>query len=420
MAYIPFIYFTLLLLWHVNKPDMRFGAGAMSLLCVDISAFFSILLHVRNLYGDMGCNPYALTGWGVALYCILWTIVLYPILQLDKKEIRMEVTKSSLLSFLCVLFIVCVGIYIVGTGVVGKIIDGLATTRSEAYDAAMSNDKIYQSQRRFWLWIPQIVFNASPLCLLLWFVAETILPQRLWIRMGLLCSSMLLMVYAYANGGRAQLIWFIEIFLILYAYFLPVMSHTKKMTILSIGGVVGVFAFVGLLIITLSRFDSSATDYALNSFLGYAGQNLNNFCACLPYVDMGHVYGERMMPLITFLKTGMPYNLLEYYSFLEMQYPIQVNVFFTMFGGTLMDLGIIGLLVYLFFYWGIAKHMAAPQDGVLQTPQILLFALIVCVPVRGLYGYPFTTTDGTLYLMLVFALYFLFKYTLVYDKKRII
>lgn len=420
MAYIPFIYFTLLLLWHVNKPDMRFGAGAMSLLCVDISAFFSILLHVRNLYGDMGCNLYALTFLGVALYCILWTIVLYPILQLDKKEIRMEVTKSSLLSFLCVFFIVCVGIYIVGTGVIGKIIDGLTTTRSEAYDASMSNDKIYQSQRRFWLWIPQIVFNASPLCLLLWFVAETISPQRLWIRMGLLCSSMILVVNAYAGGGRAHLLWFVETFMILFAYFVPMMSRKKKLTILSIGGVVGLVAFAGLLIITLSRFESSVTDYALNSLIGYAGQNVNNFCACLPYIDAGHLYGERMMPLITFLKTGMPYDMFEYYSFLGMQYPIQVNVFFTMFGGALMDLGVVGLLVYLFFYWGIAKHMAAPQDGVLQTPQILLFALIVCVPVRGLYGYPFTTTNGTLYLMLVCALYFLFKYTFVYDKKRII
>ena len=154
MAYIPFIYFTLLLIWHINRRDMRFGAGAMTVLCVDISAFFSIILDVRNLYGDFGCNPYALSLGGVLLYCTLWTIVLYPIMRLDTKDIRMEITKPELLNLLCVVVIICVLFYIIATGAISLIKEKLTTSRAEAYSDSMDNSKIYQSQRLFWLWIP--------------------------------------------------------------------------------------------------------------------------------------------------------------------------------------------------------------------------------------------------------------------------
>lgn len=421
MAYIPFIYFTILLLWHIHRRDMRFGAGAMSLLCVDISAFFSIILDVRNLYGDFGCNPYALSIGGVLLYCTLWTIVLYPIMRLDKKDIRMEVVKSEFLRFLSIVAIICVIIHIIGTGAISTLQERLFVSRGEAYDISMDNNKpIYQSQRRFWLWIPQIFASASPLCLLLWFISMTILPQPLWIRMGLFLSSLLVVLQAYAGGGRAQLIWFVETFAIYFCYFSNAMPRKRKAYVLTAGIAFSVVLLIGLLAITLSRFDSTATDYALNSIIGYAGQNLNNFCACLPYVDMGHIYGERMLPLITFLRTGQPYDMLEYYSFLGQQYPIPVNVFFTMFGGALMDMGVIGLCIYLCLYLIITNHMASPRNQVLSSPQILMFALVVCVPVRGLYGYPFTTINGTLYLFLVFFSYILFRFTFKFGKRKII
>ena len=420
MAYIPFIYFTLLLLWHINRRDMRFGAGAMSLLCVDVSAFFSIILDARNLYGDFGCNPFAITIGGVLLYCALWTVVLYPIMRLDKKDIRMEVIKPELLNLLCIVVIICVLFYVIATGAIGLIQEKLTTSRVEAYSASMDNSNIYHSQRLFWLWIPMIFANASPLCLLLWFISITISPTPLWIRTGLLISSLFLVLSAYAGGGRAQLIWFIEMFAIYYCYFSQEIPQKRKVNVLTAGIIIAVVLFIGLLAITVSRFDSNAPDYALNSFIGYAGQNLNNFCACLPYVDMGHIYGERMLPLTTFLRTGQPYDMFEYYSFLSQHYPMQVNVFFTMFGGALMDMGVIGLCVYLCLYLFIVKRYALPKNQVLSLPKILMFAMVVCVPVRGLYGYPFTTTNGTLFLLTIFALYFVFRYTFKYDKHKII
>lgn len=399
---------------------MRFGAGAMTLLLVDLQSLFSVILDVRNLYGYFGCNPFALTLGGVMLYCVLWTILLFPILQLDRKDICMKITKPKLLHSLCIVTIVCVLIYIFGTGSVGKIIEKLATTRAEAYEVSMDNSQFYQGKRQFWLWIPMIFANASPLCLLLWFLSETIAPQPLWIRIGLLLASSFLMVSAYAGGGRALLIWYVQIFVIFFAYFANLIPAHKKKWILILLVIIGVSAFVGLLSITLSRFDANATDYAFDSFVGYAGQNLNNFCACLPYSNIEFLFGDRVAPLTTFLSTGKPYDMEEFYGELSMFYPLQVNVFFTVFGDVLMDTGVIGLGMYLLLYLLFAKLFVLPRHHVLSTQQILMFALIVCIPVYGMYSYPFVRTTSTLYQLTLFALYVLFRYSFKYGKHKII
>lgn len=419
MAYIPLIYFTLLFVLHMQN-NVRFGAGAMTLLLVDLQSLFSVILDVRNLYGYFGCNPFALTLGGVMLYCVLWTILLFPILQLDRKDICMEITKPKLLHSLCIVTIVCVLIYILGTGSVGKIIEKLATTRAEAYEISMDNSQFYQGKRQFWLWIPMIFANASPLCLLLWFLSETIAPQPLWIRIGLLLASSLLMVFAYAGGGRAQLIWYVQIFVIFFAYFANLIPAHKKKWILIFLVIIGVSAFVGLLSITLSRFDANATDYAFDSFVGYAGQNLNNFCACLPYSDIEFLFADRVAPLTTFLSTGKPYDMKEFYGELSMFYPLQVNVFFTVFGDVLMDTGIIGLGMYLLLYLLFANYLVLPRNNVLYTPQILMFALLVGVPVYGLYSYPYIRTTGTLYQLTLLVLYILFRYSFKYGKRKLI
>ena len=186
LAYIPFIYFTLWLILHLINPKMRFGAGAMSLIWIDISALFSIILDARNLYGEWGCNDYALSFSGIALYCLLWTVVLFPLTQLDKKELTISITKEKLFSFLCVFLIICTAIYIIATGAFTNIMEKLSMARHEAYSDSMDMSKIYKGKGQFLLWIPLVISNSWPLLLLCWFVSFCVCVQSFWIRIGLL------------------------------------------------------------------------------------------------------------------------------------------------------------------------------------------------------------------------------------------
>lgn len=411
MASIPFIYFTLWLIAHLRRKDMRFGAGAVALLWIDISSFFSVLLDIRNLYGDWGCNDYAISLGGVLLYCLLWTIVLYPLTRLDNKDIRLSVRKQKLFRYLCIFFIVCGAIYIFGSGAYANIIENLQSSRSDAYDSSIDNSSIYSGKRQILLWIPMIVSKSWPLLLLCWFISVSICPQSVWVRFGLLVLSMFLMISGYAGGGRAQIIWWMITFIIYYCLFSPFIEAPKRKIIIGLFGGFTAIGIGGIAAITLSRFDASVAGYAIDSIIGYAGQPLNNFCSLLPYSDSFHLYSDRIFPLTNFLLTHQPYDMKEYYEFLGGIYPIQVNVFFTIFGCILMDIGYIGLLVFLLIYYIITQEICINKTDI-EFSHLIVLAILFCFPVRGLFGWPFLgQLTESLGIFFSIGLYIIFKYT---------
>jgi oligosaccharide repeat unit polymerase len=238
--------------------------------------------------------------------------------------------------------------------------------------------------------------------------------------MGLLISSLFMMISAYAGGGRAQLVWWIITFFIYFFLFLPNMNKQQKIMGFGMSTIAGIGIIVGILSITLSRFDSSAQDYALNSIIGYAGQSLNNFCAVLPYTDLSHIYLDRTFPLTNLLINHQIYNLHDYYDFLSSYYPLQVNVFFTVFGCLLMDIGWLGLIIYLTVYILVFKYIFLNTDSHIDMSRLCILTIMICFPVRGIFGFPFSGHMNTLYILLSIGLYLLFKYHVKYGNKTIL
>ncbi len=417
MAYIPFIYFTTWLILHLRKPNMRFGAGAMSLLWIDVCSAFQILLDRRDLYGDFGCNDYAISLAGVIFYCILWTIILYPLTQLDHKELQIHINKTQLFHYLCIFLVLCGLLYIIGLDAPSKIMYKLQGSRLAAYNRSMDDSATYHSQQLFWLWIPMVFTKMWPFLLLCWFISFSLCKQSAWIRFGLLFTSTYIAISAFAGGGRAQILWWGLTFLIYYCLFRPQIEPYKRKIIFALFSGLGTIGSLGFIAITISRFDSSVSDYALDSFIGYAGQPLNNFCAFLPYVDIAHLYPSRLFPLTNFLMTHRPYNMHDYYNFLGVIYPIRVNVFFTYAGDILTDTGVIGLVVFLLFYIIVTKKILHFSNSKLEFSQLIIIVILFYFPVRGIFSWPFLgQISETLGILMSIGLYILFRYTFKFKK----
>lgn len=420
LAYIPFIYFTLSLIIHLANPKKRFGAGAMSLLWIDISAFFSILLDSKNLYGQFGCNEYAISFTGVLLYCLLWTIILVPILKLDHKDITLEkqLRKPGLFKFVCIFIIICMSIRLLTTDYLAILKEILQSDSSDIYASKLEKDVYSGGANLFWLWIPNIVSSFTVLYLLCWWISITICQQSKLISTCLLLFSSFAMLLEFATGGRAQLIWWIAMFLILYFLFKSALSHKQNKYILVVFSCFFTIVFTGFIIITLSRFDDGASN-AIDSLIGYSGQQLNNFCAILPYVDIAHLYPDRVFPLCQYIINKQPYDMLEYYSFLHDVYPIRMNVFFTLFGSLLIDTGILGLLIFLLLYYVLTAKLNSSND-VINSSSLFMWGLLFCIPVRGLFGWPYTNFSNTLYIWFSIALFILFHYNIKSGNKKIV
>lgn len=412
LTYIPFIYFTLWLIIHLINSKMRFGAGAMSLLWIDISAFFFILLDSKNLYGQFGCNEYAISSLGVFLYCLLWTIVLIPIMKLDSKDyiITSHIDKPELFKYLCWFLVLCMIIHITFKDYHSLLLEKLKSDSVDNYTDSLNAEVYHGGANRFLLWVPNVVSTFYPLYLLCWFISITICKQSKLISLLLLGSSMFAMLVGFAGGGRALLLWWIVTFLIYFHLFKNKFSINQKRTIRIIFLFFASIAFIGMMIITLSRFDDGGTQ-AINSFIGYAGQPVNNFCALLPYVDFAHLYPDRLFPLYQYIVNGEPYDIKQLYSFLSNFYPIQMNVFFTLFGGLLIDTGIVGLVVFILVYVFVSKKLIHSQQNSINIAQLFIWSILFCIPIRGLFGWPFTTYNNSLYIFFSIGLFILFNYT---------
>lgn len=418
LAYIPFIYFTILLICHLTNKNMRFGAGAVSLVWIDISAFFSIWLEKYNLYGQFGCNENAISFAGVLLYCILWTIVLFPLLKLDQKDINIvsTINKPNFFKYLCIFIILCMIIHLL-TMDFSELISQLSIDSSDLYLEKQSRTVYTGGARNFLLWIPNTVASFTVLYNLCWFISLSVCKQSKIVNILLLLSSSISMLVGFASGGRAALLWWTLTFLVFYFFFKPNLSskqvHAINLTFSIFAGI-GLFGFI---IITLSRFDDGANN-ALLSFIGYAGQQLNNFCALLPHIDLSHLYPDRLFPLSQYILTNEPLKLSEYYAFLSSIYPIQVNVFFTLFGELLMDTGIIGLLLFICLYTTIAISISRNRS--IESYQLFVLAILFCIPVRGLFAWPFSNYFESLYLLFSVGLFIIFKYNLKFGQKHLL
>ena len=410
MVYIPFIYFTLMLVWCWHKYH-TIGIGFVSIAWVDISSLFAIVIDARGLYGTMGVNDYAITPIATFIYCFLWTIALLPIAKLDDPDFSLSVRKSQLFTLLCLFICLMVGIQLVFGDFVELLQNGLKLSGAENYDLAKEAEQNYQGRGKYWLWIPTIVSNGFPLILLCWFISLTICPQRKWVTLALILLSTTKMIIGLLSGGRAQIIWWMITFLMLFAFFRRFMSNHHRVLIRNIFIALGSLALVGFLSITFSRFDDS-TDYAIDSLVGYAGQTFNNFCAFLPYSEIYQFRFERTFPLLNLLTHHHHVGLLEYYDMLENEFPIYMSVFFPFFGSAIIDLGWIGISIIYVLYLMCYRYLVLPDRGtnIIDFSSLVIMAVLTGFISQGLFHYPFAYHENTAYAIFSLLLYFIFKY----------
>lgn len=417
MVYVPFIYFTLLLLWYWHKYH-KIGVGFVSIAWIDLSSVFSILIDARGLYGDWGINDYAITPFYTFLYCALWTIVLYPLTKLDRQEYQIRIQKPQLFRLLCYFICISMALLIIFGDIREMITNGINLSGAENYENSHDYSEIYQGKSRYLLWIPTIVSVGYPLTIICWFISISICPQSSFIRWMLLLFSMSKMLTGFLSGGRAELLWWLVTFVMCYVFFRKHLSRRQiiRTRIAFIMG--GVIILVGFLSITFSRFDAG-TDYAIDSLIGYAGQPFNNFCAALPYSEWIKFRPERVMPLTNLIVNHTHMDLNDYYELIADEYPIQINVFFTLFPIVIMDAGIGGLIIYLIIYLLIANHFLLPSKDQtsIDFSALVILALISLYVVQGLFHNPFYNHFNTAYALFSFMLYFVFKYKFIFKSQ---
>lgn len=414
MAYIPFVYFTLLLLF-VWMHTKKWGIFLTVLTYVDTAAFFSILVDKLNLYGDYGCNEYALTWGSILLYCFLWTLLLYPLYRLDTIDFVFTLRKPRLYYFFCWFIVASVFLYLVSADFFSNLKEQIQLSGSDAYDLTQdSKREIYKGTGQFWLWIPMVISTAWPLTLMCWFFNQIYLKEKKLLNILLLACSFAPVLSGLSSGGRGAFVWWLVTFVTYFSFFRKAFSPIMVKRVILVLMMLLFFSLPLFIGITVSRFGTvapTAGNYAWFSIVGYAGQMLNNFSMVLEQDNLSHFFLDRVFPLYNLLANHVIYINSEYYDVLASVYSMQVNVFVTVFGSLLMDVGVIGLILFMLLYFLIYRLFVINDIVRLDFSQCLLFALLLCIPIRGLFGYPFSGHFQSLCIVFTIVLYILFRYS---------
>ena len=166
--------------------------------------------------------------------------------------------------------------------------------------------------------------------------------------------------------------------------------------------------------ITISRFADGEDNGAWFSFIGYAGQMYNNFCVFFEYGRDLPITIERIMPITYKYILGGDFNLFDFYERIESTTGFYAACFYTVIGGLLINVGLIGMMIYLLLYYIIAYRMIKGFNKNPDFSYLIIYSLLLLVPIKGMFDIPFTGISDTLYIFFSIFLFWLFKYTFKY------
>ena len=416
MVWIPFIYFCLLSFYLYRKADNRISPAWILCAFYVISSLMSGLVDIYDLYGDYGINPKELSLSATIFYCAGLTAVLVPFAKLKQSEVEFTLRNPRLFALTCYFICSCIFIYILVNfqDITHALVTDAEEVKAEHY--SQMEDNAARGSQALWMYLPNIFSSAWCLVLLCWFVSITFLHKSLFFNTMLLVSSFVGVLKGALIAGRSAIIYWIFCFAVLFVFFQWYMPASQRRKILISSLVPIGMIIVFFISITVARFAYQEANGTVYSFIGYAGQMYINFCSVFEHAQNMPFTIERIAPLTNRHVLGQDFNLVEYYSRLNDETGILVNVFYTLLGGLYLTVGGMGTILYVALFYFIAKYVCRRITETSDFAYIMLLSIIILVPIKGMFDVPFPSTSDSLTIFITLILFYIFKHSFILSK----
>lgn len=383
MIYIPFIYFLVLLIVNVIRTK-GFNLGSFLLALYAFSALLSIFLYSVEFlhYKD---TEIALSS--CVFYCVVLTIFFLPFLSKSRsKEHRIVLPDDR--AFMYISFFL-IAINIAGILMLLKaIVFVLGYDPKSLRDAGLKSVYSTGIIETTGLWLLGHFSDFYLVLLIFFFYSVTYLKKGAAFNGLLFVASLSTIVNGLMSGGRTQIIYWLLVFISCYLFFRKDMARKLRKRLVFFGIIILSVIVIYIAAVTASRFEnafSGETDYEeAFSILDYSGQiflNFNNFFT--NFEHKGYTFA-RIFPFIYDWTHAVNFDLSVYKRSIAMD----IGVFSTFLGDWYIDMGIIGIVLYTFFY-SIAGILIRRDyiPGTRKIQQLLLYFLIFQIPLNGLFYY---------------------------------
>lgn len=386
MIYIVLVYFAILLFYSLKKRCWIPGIYLVSIYL--FSLVFSILLLGVT-------DDYHVDVLSSVVY-IVGTFVLFSPFLIRRPEIVPNYDAGFVKTF-------SITGYSIGAVIVLSIIVlipyvqqvfflGLANARSASMEGEQIVEFAARSIPAYSYRILSMLYPLSYALLLLFFYSFSFYSNKALLNTVLFLSSFAGIIIGIFNGGRTNVIYWVLAFLALFLIFYPYLSLKKKVASYIISGLFLSIIVVYFIAVSDARFGNSFVGTE-SSLLYYTGSPFLNFCEFIQRYHADHFSLRRIFPFLSEIVNG-PMSITEYRDIIYQKSHMDIGLFYTMLGDLFVDIGLIGMLIYIIIYNYVARININKRRYSLS--QLLVFLVIYLIPLQGLFYYSYWRSVVTL------------------------
>lgn len=413
MITVPFIYFSLLLL-YILRTKKRFEISALITVAYMITSFFAIIIDNKKLYGAAGAVKGSIDITPTLLYCLLITIMIFPFIKLPSLNSKNLITIKNVKLFDYIIYFYLAVFLLFLFFFSKEIINRIQNPDIESYRILIANgeDDLGFSNYSGILRIlvrTIFIFGSSAMFLqVLYFYSVAFLKKSFKFNLGILIFSSMSFLIGMLSFDRSKLVYWLMSFIALAVFFWPSLNNTHKKQIKSIFIIFFAIFATYLIFITNARFGEQNIG-AGNSLIVYTGQSFNNFCLFYDKLHLPGISLEYVTPLLNIIfGTSNSISRAELYS-----RNIDTIVFASIAGMMIREIGVWGSILYCFIF-SILATLIFKKKSKYSITTIFLVVILLYIPYFGIFGLFYGSLDReiTVYVILILCYFLNRKFTI--------
>lgn len=418
MITVPFIYFTLLLVYIIQK-NKTFDVSAGLISIYIFTSFFAILLDKLDLYNNL-VPKIEIHFLPTLLFCLLLTITIYPFYKFRSSKIENIVIANNQKLFTYIVYLYF-GVFILFLVFYSKVIlfrlvfGDFGQMRTELMRGDLDNSLItFTGIKKIIATALNFLAEGSLIMILFFFYSLTFLKKSKLFNLIIIIGSFSVILLGILGIDRSKTTYWITVFYLMVVFFRPFMDKTQKKTIFKIFIVFGSLFVLYLAAVTISRFGDDDAG-VFSSIIIYAGQPFINYCNFFDNLEPIISFHRLFPGFYQLFMDSEELGLLEWSSYVNIKTGITINVFATFIGELMAYIGKFGTIIYCLFYYKISSLILKRKNlAILSFHQMIHFYILVLVPLLGLATYYYSAHTRTISATFFVLLSIFFKYKIKY------
>ncbi|MDT0294045.1 oligosaccharide repeat unit polymerase [Mesonia ostreae] len=410
MVVLPFIYFTLLLIFIYKRRGFNIGAYVVSIY--SLTSFFALLMEISSL------RPYVLKNYEIGvvptvLYCFLLTLTIWPFYNFRGERIlTIGLNKPKSFNKIVYFYFGCFLLIVVSAaGNIVQILKGdlgalrIAKSRGEAISEDVATGGPFHSV----MVLANSFGGFSIIMLLFYFYSICFLNKSKLFNTIILLSSMSIIIIGILGVDRSKSIYWLISYGLMLVIFWSHMTKRQHRKIFKITGII--LGLIGsyFLMVTFSRFGEGENG-SQDSIISYAGQSYIYFCYFFDNVDYGQFSLQRIFPWFynLFIDNGIN-STVELNSAILGKTGTYVGVFSTFIGDIMVASGKLAAIIYCFCLFIFSKKILHFKNKVYyQFYEMLFLFCLISIPMLGLFTHFYASHSRTIpFLFFIFYAFYL-------------